>query len=400
MSILKKLMICITFCFTIFSFDCHAMNNSPIILVHGFTGWGRDEMLGFLYWGGVHDLQEELKSNGNRVYTASVGPLNSNYERAVELFAQIKGTCTDYGELHSKKYGHARFGRCYTKPLYSQWNENNKIHLIGHSQGGQTIRALLTLLKEGSPEEVFNNKNDVNDLFRGNKNWVTSITTVATPNNGTTLTNILDAFIPTIQSIFSYFGAVAGLGKGFLYDLKVEHWGLVKNKNETISEYMNRVLNSKIFNTKDMSKWDLSPEGARDNNAKEKTYSDIYYFTFSTQSTTMTNPFNQCKFSFLNLLDFPSGAIGCYTQNDPNKVIIDSKWLANDGIVNTYSMQAPFNAKSISFNGNPQIGIWNDMGVKSGWNHIDIIAALPNLFIPYSNVKKLYENHLELIHQL
>lgn len=26
-------------------------NNNPIILVHGFTGWGRDELLGVKYWG-------------------------------------------------------------------------------------------------------------------------------------------------------------------------------------------------------------------------------------------------------------------------------------------------------------------------------------------------------------
>ncbi|TKI08462.1 lipase, partial [Bacillus wiedmannii] len=29
-------------------------NNYPIILVNGFAGWGREEMLGVKYWGGVH----------------------------------------------------------------------------------------------------------------------------------------------------------------------------------------------------------------------------------------------------------------------------------------------------------------------------------------------------------
>lgn len=36
-------------------------NNYPIILVNGFAGWGREEMLGVKYWGGVHDIQEDLK---------------------------------------------------------------------------------------------------------------------------------------------------------------------------------------------------------------------------------------------------------------------------------------------------------------------------------------------------
>lgn len=400
MSIFKKFTIVVTFMLSFFPIYSHALNRDPIILVHGFTGWGRNEMLGFLYWGGLNDLQEDLKSLGNKVYTASVGPLSSNYDRAVELYAQIRGTCTDYGEVHSKKYGHTRFGRCYTIPLYDKWDENNKIHLIGHSQGGQTVRKLLSLLKEGSPEEIINNKNDVNDLFLGKKNWVTSITTISSPNNGTTLTNIMDAFIPTIQSVISYFGAIVGLGQNIVYDLKVEHWGLTKNKNESFTNYFNRVTNSSIFDTKDISKWDLSPEGARENNAKEITYSDVYYFTISTQSTFMTNPFNQCKFSFLNILDFPSSAIGCFTQNAPGKVAIDSKWLANDGIVNTYSMQAPFNAKKINYNGTAQKGLWNDMGIKEGWNHIDIIGAMPNILRPYSNVKSIYENQIDLLHNL
>ena len=45
-------------------------NNYPIILVNGFAGWGREEMLGVKYWGGVHDIQEDLKRNGYTVHTA------------------------------------------------------------------------------------------------------------------------------------------------------------------------------------------------------------------------------------------------------------------------------------------------------------------------------------------
>lgn len=37
-------------------------NNYPIILVNGFAGWGREEMLGVKYWGGVHDIQEDLNA--------------------------------------------------------------------------------------------------------------------------------------------------------------------------------------------------------------------------------------------------------------------------------------------------------------------------------------------------
>ena len=45
---------------SIFIFSCiiFASNSHPIILMHGFMGWGRDEMAGYYYWGGFTDLEE------------------------------------------------------------------------------------------------------------------------------------------------------------------------------------------------------------------------------------------------------------------------------------------------------------------------------------------------------
>ena len=77
-------------------------NNYPIILVNGFAGWGREEMLGVKYWGGVHDIQEDLKRNGYTVHTATVGPVSSNWDRACELYAQINGGTVDYGAAHAE----------------------------------------------------------------------------------------------------------------------------------------------------------------------------------------------------------------------------------------------------------------------------------------------------------
>lgn len=50
------------------------------------------------------------------------------------------------------KHGHNRFGRTYSG-FTPNWSETNKVHLVGHSMGGQTIRTLVQLLKEGSFEE-------------------------------------------------------------------------------------------------------------------------------------------------------------------------------------------------------------------------------------------------------
>ena len=75
----------------------------PVILVHGFGGWGRDDIQGFYYWGGSRDFEEGLRKAGYLVFTASVGPFSSNWDRACELYAFIYGGTVDYGEFHSQK---------------------------------------------------------------------------------------------------------------------------------------------------------------------------------------------------------------------------------------------------------------------------------------------------------
>jgi len=37
-----------------------ASNNNPIILIHGFLGWGRDEISNTKYWGGSNDIEAYL----------------------------------------------------------------------------------------------------------------------------------------------------------------------------------------------------------------------------------------------------------------------------------------------------------------------------------------------------
>lgn len=378
----------------------NAINSDPIVLVHGFSGWGRNDLKGFRYWGGFNDLQEDLKYQGNKIFTASVGAFSSNYDRAVELYAQIKGTCVDYGIAHSQKYGHARFGKCYADALFPEWDENHKIHFVGHSQGGQTIRTLLQLLKEGSLDELKINNIDQSELFSGNKNWVTSITTISTPNNGTTLTNITDVVIPRIQTLISYFAAIIGINKNSTFDFKLDQWGMRRAQNESLEDYFYKVMQSNIWNTKDISKWDLSPEGAKEFNNQDKIYNDVYYFSISTMSTLNTNPINNCRFSPFNFLSIPAKFIGCFAQDKIGKINIDSQWFANDGIVNTNSMAAPFNMPKDIYNGTAKLGTWNDLGTKHGWNHIDIIAALPNLLKPYNTVKQIYSDHVNFLHSL
>ena len=53
--------------FIFFITSVYSQNKYPIILVHGFMGWGREEMGSYRYWGGKYDIEKELRDNGYEV---------------------------------------------------------------------------------------------------------------------------------------------------------------------------------------------------------------------------------------------------------------------------------------------------------------------------------------------
>ena len=140
--------------------------------------WGGDKM----------NIRQDLEENGYKSYEASISAFGSNYDRAVELYYYIKGGRVDYGAAHAAKYGHKRYGKTY-EGVYKDWKPGQKVHLVGHSMGGQTIRQLEELLRNGNPEEVKYQKEhggEISPLYKGNNdNMVSSITTLGTPHNGT-----------------------------------------------------------------------------------------------------------------------------------------------------------------------------------------------------------------------
>jgi len=97
----------------------------------------------------------------------------------------------DYGYWHSLNSGHARFGKNYTgKGFYPAWGNtgSEKIALVGHSMGGQTIRMLEFLLQKGA--QASNETNypagvpPPSPLFTGSgRSWIRSVHTIATPHN-------------------------------------------------------------------------------------------------------------------------------------------------------------------------------------------------------------------------
>jgi len=371
-------------------------NNYPIVLVHGFAGWGNDELLGYKYWGGFTDLARVMTDSGFKTYAAAVGPYSSNWDRACELYAYIKGGTVDYGEAHSKEFGHARYGRTYPG-IYKDWgktvdNKINKIHLVGHSMGGQTARTLVQLLAEGSTDEInATAPDDLSPLFTGNNSWVHSVTTIATPNDGTTLAD-QTSLIKIAKSLLAAAGAASGLVNGFLYDFKLDQWGLSINPDESFSSYASRVWNSSIWtDTKDFSTWDLSTDGAMELNKWVEAQPDVYYFSWATCATHKALfSSNQVPNINMMLLFQPFAILmGRYTRNVSNRPVIDKSWLPNDGVVNTISQNGPkFGSTDIivKYNGMPLVGKWNYMGLLDRTDHINSVGQLRNVNGFYKNL--------------
>ncbi|SVD25209.1 uncharacterized protein METZ01_LOCUS378063, partial [marine metagenome] len=172
-------------------------------------GWGPNEMGGYHYWGGKKDYVEMLELDGHVVFVVSVGPVSSNWERAIEVYYQLKGGQVDYGRNHSEKFNIIQKpeGKSY-EAMYPEWDENHPIHIIGHSMGGQTARMLNYLLTQEIFEDEENKVREQSDLLGGaQRNLIKSITAISAPHNGTTLTEVVTKTIPFIQ----YFVGIAGV---------------------------------------------------------------------------------------------------------------------------------------------------------------------------------------------
>ncbi|MEE1300495.1 MAG: lipase, partial [Acutalibacteraceae bacterium] len=84
-------------------------NQYPIILVHGFMGYGdEDGVSRFLSgwgFGPGKNAVRHLHKNGFECYGPAVGPINNLWDRSCELYYRLVGGTVDYGKYHSEKYG-------------------------------------------------------------------------------------------------------------------------------------------------------------------------------------------------------------------------------------------------------------------------------------------------------
>ena len=380
---------CLLAMYICFSEILISQNTYPIILIHGFLGWGRDEMAGYYYWGGKTDLEAELNSAGYEVYTVSVGPISPNWDRAIEAFYQIKGGQVDYGNEKAEKYNIIQRPNGKSYPgFYPQWDAEHPVHLIGHSQGGSTAKMLEMLLQnsitgEGSPL-----------LSKQYNGWISSVTTISTPHNGTTLVPIMLDVFPFALNLAPWLGGIENEKIDDLYSFDLEHWNLEKRPNESIKEYYARIAQSPVSNEKNLCTWDLSIKGAVEFNNSYYADKDVYYFSIPTFSTIKKK--NKPTHKPDNKMSFPLWPTGMLIGNDDN--VPDSSWYENDGICNTVAMTTIGDINMPQYSGTAEKGSWVTLP-RLNFDHQAIIGHNVNKAVR-DDLIVLYNNHCQLLYSL
>ncbi|MBQ7580170.1 MAG: hypothetical protein IJU39_02560 [Clostridia bacterium] len=336
--------------------------NYTYVLFHGVIGWGDynpvlDQALP--YFGLLsYDVSDYLNLKGFKCCSVTNSLLRGVWDRACESYAQLTGTRVDYGEAHSKKHHHARYGRDYSScPLMKNWSSENKINIIGHSFGGETVRMFVELMSNGSEEERRTTTDGtLSELFKGGKSdWIYSTVSLSTPMNGTTLMECRKNF----ETIF----------ETALKDDREVYFtnNLTSPSNLKFSEFMGGLLKITSQMTKMgkySSAYELSVDGAYDLNDEIGFENNIYYIS---RPTSVTEADSTGKYQVPRTGTDPALWMSSYlmgrmelTTDKGHK--IDSSWFENDGLVNTVSEFAPFDDKYEKVDLDPsqiKYGRWN-----------------------------------------
>lgn len=379
----------------------------PYVLVHGLAGWGESDGINSItnYWGTLSgNIPDYLRGEGIRVYEASVGPFSSAWDRACELYAQLTGTTVDYGAAHSTAHGHDRYGKKYSAPLYPDWGKETeggqiqKINLVGHSFGGTTIRLMTSLLEYGCEEEIQASPDDVSELFKGGKGeYVNSITSLASPHNGSSLYYLVDqeSIIPSLLTLAQTVSGVTSIVAEDVINLQLEHFGIYSTDENLMS-----ILNDSYIHGKDNAAYDLSPHGAKELNEKIQTVESVYYFSYSycTTEKSAETGYHVPKISTLVVIRPFAKLIGSYINvDDSAPVKIDESWLPNDGMVNVISALHPGGEAFINYTQDMEIerGIWHVFPTMTG-DHTTVIGGSGNT----TQIRKFYKELAEMINSL
>lgn len=384
--------------------------NYPYVFVHGMMGWGSYDGVESLvpYWGLVNgDMLDDLRADGIECYSASVGKISSNWDRACELYAQLTGTRVDYGEKHSAEHNHARFGRSYEgnalMDSFGKKDENGdliKINLIGHSLGGPTVRLFAYMLEYGDKEECATSGEDVSPLFKGGKGeYVYSVCTMSAPHNGTAVSNIMydDLGVSYLLTAMGGFLGMEPIAR--FWDFQLEQYGITSYREQGFKSWFSIKGIMNMISSDDNCGYDLSIRGANALNEKIDIVDGIYYFSYTGEQVTKKD-----DGTYVPPLDmFPlftpfSYMIGKFNGEVYDGVVMTEEWRENDGLISVISASAPFDEPSVKYEDvtskTLKKGVWHVMPLIDDFSHVSYMG------MDTSEFSFVYENHIKLVNSL
>ncbi|MBQ8924677.1 MAG: hypothetical protein IJ771_00045 [Clostridia bacterium] len=392
--------------------------NDAFVFVHGMLGFGEDEALYKVmpYWGGTSgSVVKRMREEGYDVCAPSFSGISSAWDRACELYAALTGTRVDYGVAHSKKYGHARYGITYPQARVPDWGktlpngEKKKVHIIGHSFGGATVRMLSHLMAYGSEEErAATPEGELSPLFAGGHgDWIKSVTTIAGPFNGTTVIRAIGILVPTLK-VIAFWGAASIAGNTpfrKIYDMQLTQWKITSDRYGKIHPTrINRLGRIKKFWTShDDCFWDLCLAGAHELNEFFESNPDAYQFAISTDASKRKRNGNyKMKLSTFFAFQITGNMMGRYHYDDTMGQELGEEWKASDGCSNTVSALHPDDEPWVDYKDskdNLQKGIWNVMPVYQG-DHGEVVGlGVRGIYNP-GHTRKFFKNHIAILENL
>ena len=234
--------------------------------------------------------------------------------------------------------------------------------------------------------------------------WIKSITSISSPHNGTTYVDVRTKTIPFAQN---FIGLAAVMGTDF-YDFDLQHWELEQKVGENWQDYYDRINSHSVWQSKNISTWDLSIEGAREMNTYVKANPNVYYFSFATtcsiidETTGHHVPHGKVYVTLRNNVKKIGQEIAVFSDSTKT----DSTWFENDGVVNTNSMWGP----TTGLNGLDLIMPYNsDEDLQPGrWytfpkyemDHYYVIGQAVFNKKQRKKLYKIYSNHCRLLQSL
>ena len=368
-------------------------NKYPTVILHGFMGFGEGDWINdylLYYWGFKFPWNQKnkvlpyLKKKGYEIYNPPLGPWNSAWDRCCLLWAYLMGGTVDYGEAHSKKYGHARFGRTYPGVL-KDWGKpgnHEKINIIGHSLGGSFVIAFSDMLMNGSAEErAATPEAELSPLFKGgNGDLLHTVTTLAGVNNGTTMASKLmegQGYKKIMKAVCTGVGFIGR--NGFVmrfWDQRLDQWGISGDPANMpgINHFGKKAeyaAGAEAYSNckEDNVGWEMTLEFMAEANKNRKPNPNTYYFAnVGEASEPKKNGNYKPIFKDMNFGPWGAGWLtGSAWSPDMARVYPDhadkKEWLPNDGFVNVIGQRAPFNAPQEEFEKGKELkpGIWYNM---------------------------------------